>query len=59
MNIPTLSLRSLRSSLSARLLLLTIIFVMIGEVLIYVPSVAQFRVSYLEERIAAARLATL
>ena len=59
MNIPTLSLQWIRSSPSARLLLLTIIFVMIGEVLIYVPSVAQFRVSYLEERIATARLASL
>ena len=59
MNIPTLSLQSLRRSLSARLLLLTIIFVMIGEVLIYVPSVARFRISYLEDRIAAARLAAL
>ena len=57
MSIPTLSLQSLRRSLSARLLLLTIIFVMIGEVLIYVPSVARFRISYLEDRIAAARLA--
>lgn len=46
-------------SLSARLLVLTIGFVMLGEVLIYAPSVAQFRMSYLEERISNAHLATL
>lgn len=46
-------------SLSARLLLMTIVFVMLGEVLIFVPSVARFRLTYLESRIASARLATL
>lgn len=46
-------------SLSARLLLLTIAFVMLGEVLIYAPSVARFRKNYLEERVASAHLATL
>jgi signal transduction histidine kinase len=46
-------------SLSARLLLLTIFFVMLSEVLIFVPSVARFRRDYLEERIAAAHLAIL
>jgi hypothetical protein len=46
-------------SLSARLLVLTIAFVLLGEVLIYVPSIARFRIVYLDERIAAAHLATL
>jgi signal transduction histidine kinase len=46
-------------SLSARLLVLTITFVLLGEVLIYVPSIARFRLVYLQERIAAAHLATL
>ena len=46
-------------SLSARLLLLTMGFVLLGEVLIYVPSIARFRKVYLDERIAAAHLATL
>jgi len=46
-------------SLSARLLVLTIAFVLLGEVLIYVPSIARFRKVYLDERIAAAHLATL
>jgi signal transduction histidine kinase len=45
--------------LSARLLILTVVFVLIGEVLIYVPSIARFRLTFLEERIAAAHLATL
>ena len=46
-------------SLSARLLVLTIGFVLLGEILIYVPSIARFRTVYLDERIAAAHLATL
>ncbi len=45
--------------LSARLLLLTIFFVMLSEVFIYAPSIARFRVTYLQERIAAAHLASL
>ena len=47
------------TSLSARLLVLTIIFVMLAEVFIYVPSIARFRLAYLEERIAASHIATL
>lgn len=50
---------TLARSLSARLLVLTISFVMLAEVLIYVPSIARFRLSWLEEHIAAAHLATL
>ena len=45
--------------LSAQLLVLTIAFVMLAEILIYVPSVARDRLVFLEERIAAADLATL
>ena len=45
--------------LSARLLVLTIGFVMLSEVLIYAPSIARFRTVYLEEHIAEAHLATL
>jgi signal transduction histidine kinase len=54
-----LELLSLRRSLSARLLVLTVAFVLLGEVLIYVPSIARFRRDYLDQRIAAAHLATL
>ena len=46
-------------SLSARLLVLTIFFIMLGEVLIFVPSVARYRMSYFEDHIAGAHLATL
>lgn len=46
-------------SLSARLLLLTALFVMLSEVLIYLPSVARFRTVWLEERLSAAHLALL
>jgi signal transduction histidine kinase len=46
-------------SLSARVLLLTIFFVMLGEVVVFLPSLARFRYNYLETRIEAARLATL
>jgi signal transduction histidine kinase len=52
-----LSLRSAFNGLSARLLVLTVFFVMLGEVLIFVPSVARFRLNYLENRIDAAHLA--
>src|ERR1700720_1824910 len=37
-------------SLSARLLLLTVFFVMVGEVFIFVPTIARFRVNYLEDK---------
>ena len=46
-------------SLSARLLVLTIFFVMLSEVLIFGPSVARYRVSWLEEKLGAAHLAVL
>ncbi|MBF9234497.1 sensor histidine kinase [Microvirga alba] len=45
--------------LSARLLLLTVLFVMIAEVLIYVPSIANFRRTWLSDRLAAAQVAAL
>jgi signal transduction histidine kinase len=44
--------------LSGRLLLLTILFVLIGEVLIYVPSIARFRMVFLNQRLDAGQLAT-
>ena len=47
------------SSLSVRLLVLTVTFVMLAEVMIFVPSIARFRLVYLEERIDAAHLASL
>ncbi|MDX1581435.1 MAG: sensor histidine kinase, partial [Alphaproteobacteria bacterium] len=47
------------SSLSARLLVLTILFVMLAEVLIFVPSLAMFREDWLKEKLASAQLAAL
>jgi len=55
--IPSGSLKpqSMRS-LSARLLVLTMAFVMLSEVLIYLPSIARFRLTWLDQRIDAAHL---
>ncbi|WPZ34788.1 HAMP domain-containing sensor histidine kinase [Thalassobaculum sp. OXR-137] len=46
-------------SLSFRLLCLTIFFVMVSEVLIYTPSIARFRLTYLTEKLDKAHLAAL
>ena len=51
--------RAPRFGLSAKLLVLTILFVMMAEVLIYVPSVANFRVNWLNDRLASAYTAAL
>jgi signal transduction histidine kinase len=48
-----------RLGLSGKLLVLTVLFVMIAEVLIYVPSVANFRLNWLNDRLAAAYTAAL
>jgi signal transduction histidine kinase len=52
-------LAQMRWGLSGKLLVLTILFVMIAEVLIYVPSIANFRQNWLNDRLAAARTAAL
>jgi len=44
----------LSRGLSTKLLVLTILFVMIAEVLIFLPSVANFRLRWLEERLGTA-----
>ena len=51
--------RSLRFGLSGKLLLLTILFVMIAEVLIFVPSIANFRLNWLSDRLAVARTVSI
>ena len=51
--------RASRFGLSGKLLLLTISFVMIAEVLIYVPSVATFRVNWLRDHLEVAKTAAL
>ena len=47
------------NSLSGRLLILTVIFVMIAEVLIFVPSIARFREDYMLNRLERAQIASL
>ncbi|MEZ5925297.1 MAG: HAMP domain-containing sensor histidine kinase [Hyphomicrobiaceae bacterium] len=48
-----------RLGLSAKLLLLTALFVMLAEVLIFMPSIANYRVTWLMERLQAAQIASL
>lgn len=47
------------NSLSGRLLILTTVFVMLAEVLIFVPSIARFREDYMSNRLERAQIASL
>ncbi len=47
------------NTLSGRFLILTTVFVMLAEVLIFVPSVARFREDYLRNRLERAQIASL
>jgi len=47
------------NTLSGRFLILTVIFVMLAEVLIFVPSIARFREDYLLARLERAQIASL
>ena len=47
------------NTLSGRFLLLTMAFVMLAEVLIFVPSLARFRLDYLQARLEKAQIASL
>lgn len=47
------------NSLSGRFLILTIIFVMLAEILIFVPTIARFRQDYLLSRLERAQIASL
>jgi signal transduction histidine kinase len=49
----------LQLGLSGKLLMLTVGFVMLAEVLIYVPSVANFRLNWINDRLSAAYTAAL
>jgi signal transduction histidine kinase len=51
--------REFRLGLSGKLLLLTLLFAMMAEVFIYVPSVANFRLNWLNDRLSAAYTAAL
>lgn len=47
------------TGLSGRLLIMTVFFVMLVEVFVYAPSVARFRVDWLEQRVNAAQLTVI
>ncbi|MDB2407575.1 HAMP domain-containing histidine kinase [Jannaschia sp.] len=47
------------TTLSGRFLILTVIFVMLAEILIFVPSIARYRVDYLTNRMERAQIAAL
>jgi len=51
--------RGYEPGLSAKLLLLTILFVMVAEIFVFVPSVSNFRRQWLMERLEAAKIASL
>lgn len=48
-----------RSGLSTKLLILTAVFVMLSEIFIYLPSIARYRLGYLNNVLSDAHLATL
>src|SRR5947209_5659285 len=56
---PAAGSRRVRLGLSGKLLVLTVLFVMLAEVLIYVPSIANFRLNWLNDRLSAAYTAAL
>lgn len=58
MNTPQSRLRFLRT-LSGRFLILSVIFVMLAEVLIFVPSIARYREEFLNMRLEKAQIAAL
>lgn len=47
------------NSLSGRFLILTTVFVMLAEILIFVPSIARFREDFLQNRLERAQIASL
>ena len=47
------------NSLSGRFLVLTLVFVMLAEIMIFVPSIARFRQDYLMARLERAQIASL
>jgi signal transduction histidine kinase len=49
----------IRVGLSAKLLLMTVLFVMLAEVCIFVPSIANFRLTWLNNKLSAAHTAAL
>ena len=56
---PAACMVRIRFGLSAKLLLLTVLFVLLAEVCIYIPSIARFRLSWVESRLDKANLAAV
>ena len=56
---PTPKRAGMRWSLSNKLLLLTVLFVMVAEVLIYIPSIAYYRNDWLRARLESAALVAM
>jgi signal transduction histidine kinase len=55
----TVQKQSRFSGLSTKVLALTIVFVLLGEVLIFLPSIANYRIQWMKARIAQAEIAAL
>jgi len=55
----TVRRRSFLNTLSGRFLILTVVFVMLAEVLIFVPSIARFRADFMLTRLKQAQIAAL
>jgi hypothetical protein len=47
------------SGLTGKVLALAAIFLMVGELLVFVPSIANFRINWLKQRVAMAEIAAL
>ena len=56
---PAESGRGVRLGLAGKLLVLTAAFVMVAEILFFVPAIANFRLAWLSDRLAAAHTAAL
>lgn len=52
-------LRPRRLGLSGRLFLVTVAFVVVAEILTFVPAVANYRIEWMDDRLAAAQVAAL
>jgi signal transduction histidine kinase len=55
----TIQKTGLFRGLSTKVLALTIVFVLLGEILIFLPSIANFRIQWMKARIAQAEIAAL
>ena len=53
------SMTTPRFGLSGKLLVLTVLFVLVTELLVYVPTITNFRLNWLNDRLAAAHTAAL